>query len=75
MTPEQHITQAAARAAVAYRNGDDEAGAYWADRVTRLSDELEVARIRRGVLSLSGLTSDELDEVGGMPDHSGLAHA
>ena len=42
MTADQHITQAAAYAAVAYRNGDDTLGDYWSERVTRLSDQREL---------------------------------
>ena len=41
---EQQIAYAAARAAVAYRNGDDAAGDYWTERVQRLSDAAEAAR-------------------------------
>jgi hypothetical protein len=38
------ITYAATRAAIAYRNGDDEAGDYWTERVNRLSDAAELAK-------------------------------
>lgn len=44
MNEDQAIAQAAARAAVAYRNGDDALGDYWAERVTRLSDQREIMR-------------------------------
>ena len=43
---EQQITYAAARAAVAYRNGDDTAGDYWTERVQLLSDAAEAAKVR-----------------------------
>jgi hypothetical protein len=64
MTTEQAITQAAARAAVAYRNGDDAQGDYWAQRVTLLSDQYEALRRRQ-----------DFDVLKGHPDHSGLSHA
>jgi hypothetical protein len=41
MTADQHIAQAAARAAIARSNGDEATEAYWTERVVRLSDERE----------------------------------
>jgi hypothetical protein len=41
---EQQIAYAAARAKLAYRNGDEVAGDYWTERVQRLSDAAEAAR-------------------------------
>ena len=46
MTADQHIAEAATRAAIAYRNGDDLLGDYWTERVTRLSDQREADRVR-----------------------------
>jgi len=63
MTADQHIAQAAARAAIAYRNGDDLLGDYWSERVTRLSDAREA------------LHCATFDELKGSPDHSGLTNA
>ena len=39
------ITEAAARAKVAYRNGDDAAGDYWTRRAEILSDQHEARRM------------------------------
>lgn len=63
MTADQAITQAAAYAAIAYRNGDDLRGDYWADRVVILSDQRE-AVLRRS----------EFDVLKGSPDHSVVRH-
>ena len=63
MTPDQHITQAAELATIAYRNGDDTLGDYWTERATRLSDAREAARCAT------------FDALKGSPDPSGLAHA
>ena len=60
MTADQHIAQAAARAAVAYRNGDDLLGAYWEERCIRLSDARERAD-----------HCATFDALKGSPDHSG----
>ena len=64
MTEDQAITQAAAYAALAYRNGDDLRGAYWEERVIRLSDQREAVRARA-----------TFDELKGSPDHSVVRHA
>lgn len=64
MTDEQHITQAAAYAAIAYRNGDNTLGDYWTERVMRLSDQREVMR-----------HCATFDVLKGHPDHSGVSHA
>lgn len=58
------ITEAAARAKVAYRNGNDSLGDYWTQRVTLLSDQREAVRLRHA-----------FDVLKGHPDHSGLSHA
>lgn len=60
MTTDQHISQAAARAAIAYRNGDDTLGDYWTERVIRLSDAREAAE-----------HCATFDVLKGSPDHSG----
>jgi hypothetical protein len=62
MNEDQAITQAAARAAVAYRNGDDTDGDYWTARVTILSDQREAVRLRQS-----------FDVLKGHPDHSGAS--
>jgi hypothetical protein len=53
------IAQAAARAALARRNGDETAEAYWTERVTRLSDQ-EILLER----------AQAFDTLKGSPDHS-----
>jgi len=60
MTADQHITQAATYAALAYRNGDDLRGDYWTERVVRLSDAREAAQ-----------AAGTFDVLKGSPDHSG----
>jgi hypothetical protein len=67
MNADQHITQAAARAAIARSNGDEDGEAYWTKRVELLSDQREAMRERSAVRLLSGLSDAEIDEVGGMP--------
>ena len=68
MTEDQAINQAAAMAAVAYRNGDDTLGDYWAERVQRLSDQWELEK----EIVARAATFDELK---GSPDHSVVRHA
>ena len=78
MTADQHIAQAAARAAIAYRNGDDLLGAYWEERVQRLSDKRELdainaTRTREAIARLEHCAT--FDELKGSPDHSVVRHA
>lgn len=64
MTADQHITQAAAYAAVARSYGDETLEAYWTERVVRLSDARERA-----------LHCPTFDELKGSPDHTRLSNA
>ena len=59
MNEDKAINQAAAYAALAYRNGDDVRGAYWEERCIRLSDQREAMRNRA-----------TFDVLKGSPDHS-----
>ena len=59
MTADQHITQAAAYAALARSNGDEVTEAYWTERVVQLSDQREAMRNR-----------STFDLLKGSPDHS-----
>jgi hypothetical protein len=64
MTAEQAITQAAALAKVASRNGDEAGEAYWTARAVILSDQREAMRRRA-----------DFNELKGHPDHSSVSHA
>jgi hypothetical protein len=68
MTADQHIAQAATRAAIAYRNGDDLLGDYWTGRVEALSDQREAIRRRDEHCAT-------FDVLKGHPDHSGHVNA
>ena len=60
MTADQHITQAAAHAALARSNGDEVTEAYWTERVVRLSDERErMTAAERTVARLDGYTQEQ----------------
>ena len=83
MTIDETLAYYATRAKVAAFNGDEIAEAHWVERINRVSDQREVARLAEELATHAesmrewaeaSLHCATFDELKGSPDHSVVRH-